>query len=453
MDIPNLFLIDQKFLDSYYVIGIDNNSMVLSTEDMGCFTGDCFCCAEDGSDKPKVNMDYSYGLFTYSSENSNYSVFYIKALGLGIYTKNILEFDGDVDSYINVNNEIPSNLFLQYEPPYGYGDGCGFVFGLLATNECGTSSIEVGCHCMVCNAYYVIDCVTQKIKIIKTAKYEDAKHSNPQYIEEFYDLGDVPDINYYKNNGCGYPCHIQEEAACIFNKNSLVVEFSNFEDISEEYNYIFPAGASRSREYRKITTVGIPNLNKSFVFPLYIRACGDNTKVFETNGLIHSNTYAFDWGVIVYSRPLEINVGQLITTVDREIYRYDWYTGVEVLAYESHFTIIDDLIITNYNEIYSSFVSGTATWNDYTAFPPYNSGDISNIGEATPTIIFQPTPTLSYDPYYGIPVPVYCGSNRIIKYAYGGNYNNNGGVGDYNQNSQVVISSKIGIMTGYYAKL
>lgn len=431
MDIPNLFLIDQKFLN-YYVIGIDNNSMVLSTEDMGCFTGDCFCCAEDGSDKPKVNMDYSYGLFTYSSENSNYSVFYIKALGLGIYTKNILEFDGDVDSYINVNNEIPSNLFLQYDPPYGYGDGCGFVFGLLATNECGTSSIEVGCHCVFCDAYYVIDCVTQKIKIIKRAEYEDAKHSNPQYIEEFYDLGDVPDIDYYKDNGCGLPCHIQEKAACIFNKNSLVLEYSNFEDISEEY---FVEYLSTDRHYYKIESSGVSAINGTFIFPLYVRKC----EGYDLDPQGDSGEYVGYSREIAYDRPEEIYLGELITTVYYEYHKYDFWSNSWRLERKYHSIVKDDLILNRKNGISIFFISMTSEWMDI-YYPPY-SGTYNSEVDTTVSYIYG-TPIL---PILALSsLEVNCGNDTNTDFRIGGV--NPYGFGTY-------IPPKIGKFKGYYANL
>ena len=321
MDIPNLFLIDQSFPDNnHVVIGIDNNIAVLTSDDMGCFTGDCFCCAEDGSDKPTVNLVFKYGKFEYSTTKSTSSFltseFNNDYPGPHIDYGYIVDQDnGDISGFANASRYGIRGSYqpLQYEK-----------FILDATNSCGHEQITAYCFWPTCGGSYEIDCNTRKIKIIKNSGYIGTYGFDNEITEEYYDLGNVPSIRVSNNTGCGQPCLFEKEPDCLFNKNSLIYEFTDFKDyfytkteLSEYQEYVFTSKST-----------GLFAFNRTNIFPLEISDCSNpNTisaiypnsqtivgsgKIENTTAIRYKNTftglwYPWEYGYRTYN--LEYTIG------------------------------------------------------------------------------------------------------------------------------------------------
>lgn len=363
MDIPNLFLINKSFPDNNFtIIGMDNNLAVLSTEDMGCFSGDCFCCAEDGSSKPTASLVFKYGKFEYSTTKSTSSFlaseFDNNYPGPHIYYGYIVdENNGDISGLANASRPGFRGSYqpLQYEK-----------FVLDVTNSCGHEQITAYCFWPTCGGGYEIDCTTRKIKVNKVSNYIGTYGFDNETIEEYYDLGNVPSIRVSNNTGCGQPCFFEKEPDCIFNKNSLVYEFTDFKDysytqtnLSEYQEYIFTSKST-----------GLSAFNRTNIFPLEISDCSRPNTIFA----------------IYPSGPTIVGNGKIENTIAiryKNTFNNQWYPWTYTYrTYNLEFTIGRPNVLLGGNFIFSWARITSYETNEmiYTSIPDCESY-LSNLGQ------------------------------------------------------------------------
>lgn len=350
MDIPNLFLINKSFPDNHFtIIGMDNNLAVLSTEDMGCFAGDCFCCAEDGSSKPTASLVFKYGKFEYSTTKSTSSFlaseFDNDYPGPHIYYGYIVDQNnGDISGFANASRYGIRGSYqpLQYEK-----------FVLDATNSCGHEQVTAYCFWPTCNGYYEIDCNTRKIKIIKISNYIGTYGTDSEMTEEYYDLGNVPSIRVSNNTGCGQPCLFEKEPECLFNKNSLVYEFTDFKDyfytkteLSQYQEYVFTSKST-----------GLSAFNRISILPLEISDCSSpntiaviypnsstivgNGKIENITAIRYKNTFNNQWYPWVYTYRiynLEFTIGRPNVVLGNN-FLFSW---ARITSYEGEYGDVPD---------------------------------------------------------------------------------------------------------------
>lgn len=329
MEYPNLFRIIIPNVISPFaqpLIAMEGDSIGfpnLAMSDIGCFKGDCYCCPEDGSGNPIAVIDWVGNEFNYYTQraDSSFLVYAISINMFGGFIRNELQdISGVISTYTSGSLQgsgLPESLIF-----YGYA--------IQATNDCGSTIDFAYCYGVFCYGNMTVDCASGKIKVYTNFNFIDGQNQNPEIIEQYYNLGVVPDVYMEKNNGCGPGCFVDLKPPCLFTKNSLVYEFSGFSDIFwERYD---DYGGSGYEYYVSRSDTGLSVFNKTFILPLYIADCNTAQGSIRYNlpGNILVGT-----GTRTYYNQLSFN-GSIISS-SSIVYNLEYYTN----GVTANFKVID----------------------------------------------------------------------------------------------------------------
>jgi hypothetical protein len=347
VEYPNLFIIEAPVLPSPFsepIIAMEGDSIGfpnLAISDIGCFKGDCYCCPEDGSGNPIASITWENGKFVYYTLYADFS--FLKFTYGGIVTNAI----GDISGEINVYSSASENSYFSFE---------GWFYTIGANNKCGGYQEDAYCLRINCYGTMAIDCETSKILVTKYFYALDGLNLTPEITKTYYNLGSVPDIYDERNNGCGPGCYIDIKPRCLYTKNSLVFNFSDFND------FIYERTTDYSEEagliyYESWEFTGLSSFNRTYILPLYIASCN----IANNPGSIRYNNIPF----------LDIGPGILRTV--RRVRQRNPFTGIysdienTVATYNIQYSLshlsIPGYKVKSYN-IISLFGSSSGTCTD-----------------------------------------------------------------------------------------
>ena len=282
------------FINLPIVIGnIDEASNILSlySEDpLVCHHDSCYCCPEDGSGQPIIDLEWNDGIVSYTVHGIDtgipgyeYFNFFIGPEApfgshlSGIF--NILLDYGQV--YLTEDNNSGTFNTSSSSITRCIGDLVPFLsFVVYAANKCGIVSKQEFCWCANCYLTVEIDCDLKKIilsKFCNGGNYETGYTTD--YFTEitYYNLGQVAEsYNFTFDNKCGPPFNQNYDTLCIYSKNSIVWEFSNIPDtVMSERTTV----NGNLTIYESVEYTGLSAFNGSFVLPLYIQDCNDGGNI------------------------------------------------------------------------------------------------------------------------------------------------------------------------------